>query len=98
MLLFVYGSLRRGARHQDELDGAAFLGTASTAARYALVAHGEYLGLVPGADVVPGELYEVTAEHLDRLDEFEGCPGYFRRALVILEDGREAQAYFAANL
>lgn len=98
MLLFVYGSLKRGARHHDELSEGRFLDTARTAPRYSLCSHGEYPGLVSGADVVSGELYEVTPELLKRLDEFEGCPEYFRRAKIALEDGREAMAYFAADL
>lgn len=98
MILFVYGSLKRGARHHDELMAARFLATARTAPRYSLSSHGEYPALVPGAEVVSGELYEVTPELLERLDEFEGCPEFFRRASVSLEDGREAMAYFAADL
>jgi gamma-glutamylcyclotransferase (GGCT)/AIG2-like uncharacterized protein YtfP len=98
MILFVYGSLKRGARHHDELSAARFLDNARTAPRYALSSHGEYPALVQGADVVSGELYEVTPELLRRLDEFEGCPEYFRREHVSLEDGSEAMAYFAADL
>lgn len=98
MLLFVYGSLKRGARHHGEIADLPFLGTSRTAARYGLTQHGEYPGLVPGSDSVSGELYEVTTDHLTRLDEFEGCPEYFRRATVVLEDGREAMAYFAADV
>jgi len=98
MLLFVYGSLKRGARHHDEIAGVPFLGQTRTAARYGLTQHGEYPGLVPGAETVAGELYEVSSEHLARLDEFEGCPEYFRRSPVVLEDGREAMAYFAADV
>ena len=98
MILFVYGSLKSGARHHDELAGMPFLGAAHTAPRYALTSHGEYPGLVPGAEVVSGELYEVTSECLERLDEFEGCPEYFKRGQVVLDGGREAFAYFAADV
>jgi gamma-glutamylaminecyclotransferase len=83
--LFVYGSLKRGGRHHDELRGARFLGQAATSWGYRLEAHGEYLGLVESAlpDVpegqstpnepgVQGELFAVTEELLTALDEFEG--------------------------
>lgn len=78
--LFVYGSLKRGALHHAELEGAPFLGEARTPPGYALELVGQYWALVerPGEESsVPGELYEVTEELLARLDEFEG-DGYVR--------------------
>jgi gamma-glutamylcyclotransferase (GGCT)/AIG2-like uncharacterized protein YtfP len=93
-LLFVYGSLKRGARHHDELGGAPFRGLASTDAGYALVGLGpepsDYLALVEedGAGCVEGELFEVDAPRLALLDEFEG-DGY-RRAAVRLRWGSGA--------
>lgn len=94
LILLVYGSLRRGERHHAELGGAAFLGLSRTAPRYALGWLGEYSALRAGQEAVCGELYRVTGELLDHLDGFEG-PAY-RRGLVLLEDGREVLAYFAA--
>ena len=44
--LFVYGSLKRGGRHHDELAGAVFLGPATTVPGYRLEPLGEYLALV----------------------------------------------------
>jgi gamma-glutamylcyclotransferase (GGCT)/AIG2-like uncharacterized protein YtfP len=44
--LFVYGSLKRGGRHHDELAGAVFLGPATTQAGYRLEPLGEYLALI----------------------------------------------------
>ena len=44
--LFVYGSLKRGGRHHDELAGAVFLGEATTVPGYRLEPLGEYLALV----------------------------------------------------
>jgi gamma-glutamylaminecyclotransferase len=84
--LFVYGSLKRGARHHAELRGAAFLGEARTAAGYALEAIGEYLVLVeqPGPGSVRGELFQVAEPLLQLLDEFEGedyCRGVIRLAV-----------------
>lgn len=88
--LFVYGSLKRGGRHHAELRGATFLGEASTAPGYALeelkLAGVDYVALVKGPrslGSVPGEVFQVDAELLALLDEFEG-PEY-RRALIELE-------------
>lgn len=87
-VLFVYGSLKRGGRHHDELRGAAYLGDAVTVPGYALEAlgdrDGDYLALVPSPleSGVPGELFLVDDALLSLLDEFEG-PAY-RRAAVEL--------------
>lgn len=84
-LLFVYGSLKRGARHHAELRGARFVGAARTAEGYELEAIGEYLALVerPGLpSTVSGELFEVDQPLLLLLDEFEGED--YRRGIVRL--------------
>jgi gamma-glutamylcyclotransferase (GGCT)/AIG2-like uncharacterized protein YtfP len=89
--LFVYGSLKRGARHHDELRGARFLGEACTAPGYELEPVGEYLALVQVPDAtgsVNGELFEVDAGILSQLDEFEG-DGYDRGFVRLLEKGEE---------
>ncbi|MBE7481117.1 MAG: gamma-glutamylcyclotransferase [Polyangiaceae bacterium] len=95
MILWVYGSLKRGERHHDELGGAELLGHGRTLPRYALSRSGEYPALVAGSEVVSGELYRVTPELLARLDVFEGA-GY-QRGRVVLEDGREVLAYVASG-
>jgi gamma-glutamylcyclotransferase (GGCT)/AIG2-like uncharacterized protein YtfP len=45
--LFVYGSLKRGGRHHEELASARFLGLAETEPGYRLEQLGEYLALLP---------------------------------------------------
>jgi len=91
--LFVYGSLKRGLRHHDQLRGATFLGETRTAPRYQLVLHGEYPALTGGEREVVGELYRVDDARLHRLDVFEGCPDLYRRDSVELHDGRRVVAY-----
>lgn len=94
--LFVYGSLKRGFRHHDELRGATFQGETETEVGYHLVLLGEYPALIEGgADTVRGERYAVNEALLARLDEFEGS-GYERRT-VKLATGSVAQAYFASS-
>jgi gamma-glutamylcyclotransferase (GGCT)/AIG2-like uncharacterized protein YtfP len=103
--LFVYGSLKRGGRHHDELAGAVFLGQATTLPGYRLEPLGEYLALVsvPAEPLaaVPGELYEVDELKLSALDAFEGDAyerGNVRLAGLLLEKDDEkagfALAYF----
>ncbi len=92
--LFVYGSLKQGRRHHGQLAGAARLGEATTAPGYRLVLQGEYPALCRGgSEVVTGELYAVDAEHLLRLDVFEGCPDLYQRAEIPLSDATTAVAY-----
>lgn len=103
--LFVYGSLKRGGRHHDELAGAVFLGPATTLPGYRLEPLGEYLALIavppePEA-AVSGEMFEVDESQLTALDAFEGDAyerGNVRLAGLLLEKDDEkagfALAYF----
>jgi gamma-glutamylcyclotransferase (GGCT)/AIG2-like uncharacterized protein YtfP len=98
-LLFVYGSLKRGGLHHEELGGAPFLGEAETAPGFRLEPWGEYLALVPAPGTngrVPGELFDIPSELLPELDAFEG-EAYERGELEIYvgsSSARVALAYF----
>lgn len=74
MLIFVYGTLKRGGSNHRFLSGQKFLGTAHTVAGFTLYALDGYPGLVraPDAPGVSGELWEVEPACLAKLDEFEG--------------------------
>jgi gamma-glutamylcyclotransferase (GGCT)/AIG2-like uncharacterized protein YtfP len=96
--LFVYGSLKRGFSHHDRLAGAEFVREATTARGHRLVVYGAYPALVRCRDgVVCGELWLVGAALLAELDRFEDVPHLYVRRGVALEDGSEAQSYFAAR-
>lgn len=96
--LFVYGTLMRCEPNAGWLGHARFLGVARTAPAYALVDLGPYPGLLPGAaGVVEGELYEVDAPTLARLDELEEHPTVYRRAPIALGDGSTAHAYLLVD-
>jgi gamma-glutamylcyclotransferase (GGCT)/AIG2-like uncharacterized protein YtfP len=87
MLLFVYGTLRRGESNHAELASARFVGTARTAPLYDLVDLGAYPGLVEGGSTaVHGELHEVEDRELPRLDAFEEVPTLYERKRVQLSD------------
>ena len=63
--LFVYGSLKRGGRHHDELAGAVYLGPATTLPGYRLEPLGEYLALVsvpPDPEPAAAKLHETDPE------------------------------------
>jgi gamma-glutamylcyclotransferase (GGCT)/AIG2-like uncharacterized protein YtfP len=85
--LFVYGTLKRGYLRAPALAGQRFVEVARTAERYRMFDCGEYPGLVErdGGLSIVGELYEVDAECLKRLDVIEEVDhGLYRRAAVEL--------------
>jgi gamma-glutamylaminecyclotransferase len=92
--VMVYGTLMRGERNHRQMTGARFVREVRTTARFTLVDRGAFPALLQeGATSVRGELYEVTPEHLARLDWFEGAPRLYERRTVRLADGARAQAY-----
>jgi len=87
MLIFVYGTLRRGEHNHLQLGPAQYVGEAWTAPRYELVDMGHYPALLEaGADAVRGELYDVPDSWLSHLDAFEDVPTLYERKPVRLND------------
>jgi gamma-glutamylcyclotransferase (GGCT)/AIG2-like uncharacterized protein YtfP len=70
--LFVYGLLMNGFKLHHLLDGAEFVGEATTSGN--LVSLGEYPGLLDGDGTVHGELYRFAdlQAALPAVDEAEG--------------------------
>jgi gamma-glutamylcyclotransferase (GGCT)/AIG2-like uncharacterized protein YtfP len=86
--LFVYGTLMRGGVRHHVLAGQRFLGEARTHPEFALLDLGAYPGLVrreEGGRAVFGELYEVAASLIERLDRIEGAPSLFRLEPVLIQ-------------
>ncbi|MEI9940836.1 MAG: gamma-glutamylcyclotransferase family protein [Pseudomonadota bacterium] len=94
LLLFVYGSLKRGRANHHQLHAAEFLTTARTAPRFALRVIDGYPALVPGSRAIIGELYRVATSALASLDEFEGSA--YVRQQIELEDAEPALAYLSS--
>ena len=92
--LFVYGLLLQGEREHALLEGALLLGEAHTLPRHTLVDLNFYPVLLVGGQVaVLGELYSVSRELRFKLDVHHQCPVLFRRVVVTLADGTEAETY-----
>lgn len=70
-VLFIYGTLRQGCRANYLMDGAEYLGMATTKAK--LVCVNRYPGLIFSEDKCYGELYRVSDRHIKELDKYEGC-------------------------
>ena len=100
MILFVYGTLRRGKSNHHLMAGAEYLGDAVTLPKYRLHDLKLYVVMVQdeaAGDAVPGELFRVGDRLLAELDTFEGHPDLFRRTPVELADGKPAEAYLYAR-
>jgi gamma-glutamylaminecyclotransferase len=88
VLLFVYGTLLRGEPNHPQLSDASFVRRTRTAAAYELVDLGGYPALLEdGESAISGEVYEVDAELLARLDAFEEVPELYERKPIDLIDG-----------
>ena len=76
-LVFVYGTLRRGASNHGHMDGSSHISHAN--AKGHLYQVDWYPGLVidPQGHEVAGEVYSVPSEMMDDLDQYEG-PEYKR--------------------
>jgi len=92
MLVFVYGTLKRGHGNHHWLLGAPFQGAAMLAG---VVLHdlGPFPMAVPGDGLVRGEVYEVDGAGLARLDQLEGYPRLYERRQMTLADGRMVWVY-----
>ena len=92
--LFVYGSLMTDLKYSSLLAEAVFQGLASTRDPYELFDLGPYPAASPGGIIaLQGEVYEVGAETLARVDTLEGHPELYRRSLRPLSDGSSAWIY-----
>jgi gamma-glutamylaminecyclotransferase len=106
LVVFVYGTLKRGFANHDVLSRARPLGRARTREAYPLAVAGpQFLPILlrrPGEGRrVFGEIYEIDGLTLEALDELEGvdhADGYRRETIpVVGEPGgavRDAIVYF----
>ena len=100
MLLFVYGSLKRGFELHTLLERELFLGAALTVPHYRLFDVGNYPCLVdwPEGLAIEGEVYDVHESTIPALDAAEcvDLEWYVRRPILLQPpfDDREVLAYF----
>lgn len=96
LLLFVYGTLKRGQRNHPILLGEKYLGDAITSPNYTLVDLGDYPGMIEkpfGGLAVRGEIFEIPSELLIELDKIEDSPSLFNLEPITLADGSSAFSY-----
>jgi len=96
LLLFVYGTLKRGERNHPLLMDEKYLGDTGTSPNYLLVDLGRYPGMVKkphGGFSVQGELFEIPYKLIVELDKIEDAPFLFNLELITLADGSKAFSY-----
>jgi gamma-glutamylcyclotransferase (GGCT)/AIG2-like uncharacterized protein YtfP len=92
--VLVYGSLLSGEANHRLLAHATLVGAARTQAGFTLYDLDAFPGVVAGgAGAVAGEIYEVDAATLARLDALESHPSWYRRTPITLADGSAAETY-----
>jgi gamma-glutamylcyclotransferase (GGCT)/AIG2-like uncharacterized protein YtfP len=98
IILFVYGTLKRGFAQNRRLGGQEFLGEVRTLPHYRLFDNGSHPCLVADArqgQAVQGELWRVDHSLLASLDAYEGVPVTFRRQEIqIAGQSEPVWAYF----
>lgn len=100
MLVFVYGTLRWGQRAHSVIDLAGGQLMASNTKTvdphfrmYDLGAFPCVVQVGPGGTHIHGEVYRVTGKGMQILDELEGYPWHYNRALIMTESNHYANMY-----
>jgi len=85
--LFVYGTLKKQFSNHHYLRGAQYLGKGRTLHKYGMYVNGiPYVIKDQPTSFIYGELYQVEAEQLERIDRLEGHPEWYCREQVQIVD------------
>lgn len=87
MIIFVYGTLKRGFRASEMLASSKFIGSVKTKPFYKLFSRTNYPCMVYcpiDGNQVSGEIYEIDYLTLKRLNEYE-CTGSGLYSLEVIE-------------
>jgi gamma-glutamylcyclotransferase (GGCT)/AIG2-like uncharacterized protein YtfP len=101
MRLFVYGTLKSGQPANHHLSTAKFVGPAVTAPKFRLFDMGWHPAMVRDDAhglAVEGEVWDVPADMVPALDEYESVPeGFVRETIEVPGMAEEVQAYLFAG-
>ncbi len=103
--VFVYGTLKKGARNSGFMATANFIGEAETDACWKMVRFASfhapgrtYPAVEPdGNGRIAGEIYEIDDATLRELDVLEGVGERYDRRAVFLSDGSKAMMYVSID-
>eukprot|EP00003_Mantamonas_plastica_P025479 TRINITY_DN5002_c0_g2_i1.p1 TRINITY_DN5002_c0_g2~~TRINITY_DN5002_c0_g2_i1.p1 ORF type:complete len:161 (+),score=54.19 TRINITY_DN5002_c0_g2_i1:1-483(+) len=100
ILMFTYGTLRKGFHNHHYLEGAEYIGAATTAEQYSMYTN--HADESRGSKGIPfvnpeekkicirGDVYCISEKMLKRIDGLEGHPNwYWREEIPVLMDGGE---------
>lgn len=93
MLVFVYGTLKRGGALHQHMKGARFIGE-DVVAKCDLFMLEWFPGVVRGSSQVHGEVYEIDDKILELLDYVEDEGTLTKRELVTTASNRQVCMYF----
>ena len=90
MIVFVYGSLKKGKRLHNYLKNTEFLGNALTCDKYPMIVSksGWYPYLLDKkgeGKKVKGEVYKISPKLLKTLDRLEEVPHYYKRKKICVK-------------
>lgn len=108
IIIFVYGSLKRGFDNNDMLKDAQYICKAETVRSFAMFEEtaGNYPYLLKnknkGYSKIKGELYRIYRKNtLKKIDRFEGAPDYYKREKIKVKIKKKevklAETYFFTN-
>ena len=98
MLVFTYGTLKRGGHNHHYLQNATYVGTITLPFKGRMFDVGFPVLMKSRSTVkVEGELYEVDRETFDRLDRLEGQGHMYMRRRKRLANGSYAWVYIGMN-
>jgi gamma-glutamylcyclotransferase (GGCT)/AIG2-like uncharacterized protein YtfP len=84
MLVFVYGSLKRGFNNNWYLENSKFICNDMTEPKWDMINLGAFPGVIDGSYNIYGEVYEIDDDTLKMLDQLEGHPTLYIRRTVKL--------------
>ena len=98
MLVYVYGTLKRGHYNNHILQDATFVGTATLSFKARMFCVG-FPVLIEGETPVKveGELFEVDAQTFHDLDRLEGQGRMYQRRRVRIPGGKRAWVYIGKD-
>ena len=88
MLVFVYGTLRRGGCYHGYLRSARYVGANRSAYRFTMLNLGPYPGVIDrGNSAIFGEIYLIDHNTLLKLDQLEDYPRTYTRRTIRTQYG-----------
>ncbi len=92
-LVFVYGTLKRGQRNASFLRQAEYLGRHKTEPQFWMYQFEDYPAVCEnGRYAIHGEIYRVSDEQMQMLDDLEWYPHFYQRIEIVTRHG-EAWMY-----